>query len=93
VTFVERATRCIVGWGVTSACDGDTWQVVLDRSPQALLYYRDDSSTYDALIYAPGIHLALPDKNQTYRVEGANAELCAIIWHAWRGVRAVSHAV
>lgn len=56
-------------------CDGQTWQVVLDQSPQAVLYYSDTSSTYDALIYAPGIHIALPNKSQTYRVEGDNAEL------------------
>lgn len=72
---MERATSCIVGWTVTFTCDGQTWQVVLDRSPQAVLYYSDDSSTYDGLIYTPGIHIAMPDKSQTYRVEGDNAEL------------------
>jgi IS1 family transposase len=60
---------------VTYTCDGDTWQLVLDRSPQGVLYYSDASQTYDALIYSPGIHIALPDKSQTYRVEGDNAEL------------------
>ncbi|MDL5054619.1 hypothetical protein QQ056_13835 [Oscillatoria laete-virens NRMC-F 0139] len=28
-----------------------------------------------ALLYHPGIHLAFPDKSQTCRVEGDNAEL------------------
>jgi IS1 family transposase len=72
---VERASSCIVGWAVTFTCDGDTWQVVLDRAPQAVLYYSDASATYDALIYTPGHHIALPNKSQTYRVEGDNAEL------------------
>lgn len=72
---MERATSCIVGWAVTFNCDGATWQLVLDRSPQAVLYYSDDSPTYAALIYTPGIHLPMLDKSQTYRVEGDNAEL------------------
>ena len=40
-----------------------------------MLYYSDASSTYDTLIYTPGIHIALPNKSQPYRVEGDNAEL------------------
>jgi IS1 family transposase len=75
LTLVERATSCIVGWMVTCTCDSQHWQGVLDDAPQAVLYYSDDSATYDGLIYTPGIHLALPDKSQTYRVEGDNAEL------------------
>jgi len=31
--------------------------------------------TYLALLYHPGIHITLPNKSQTYRVEGNNAEL------------------
>lgn len=31
--------------------------------------------TYLALLYHPGIHLAFPNKSQTYRVEEGNAEL------------------
>jgi IS1 family transposase len=73
--LVERATSCIVGWTVSFTCDGQTWQALLDRSPQAVVYYSDASQTYDALLYTPGIHLAHPDKRQTYRVEGDNAEL------------------
>jgi hypothetical protein len=60
---------------VTYTSDGDIWQLVLDRAPQGVLYYSDASQTYDTLIYRPGIHIALPDKSQTYRVEGDNAEL------------------
>jgi len=60
---------------VTFTCDGDTWQAVLDGSPQAVLYYSDASPTYAALSYKPGIHIPVLDKSQTYRVEGDNAEL------------------
>jgi len=72
---VERSTSCIIGWAVTFTCDSDIWQEVLDRSPQAGVYYSDERATYAALLYAPGLHIALPDKSQTYRVEGDNAEL------------------
>jgi insertion element IS1 protein InsB len=60
---------------VSAVCDEVHWQAVLDAAPQATLYYSDASPTYLALLYQPGIHVALPDKSQTYRVEGDNAEL------------------
>lgn len=72
---MDRATSCIVGWAVSTTCDELHWQTVLDATPQAVLYYSDASPTYLALLYHPGIHIALPDKSQTYRVEGDNAEL------------------
>jgi IS1 family transposase len=75
MTLVERATSCIVGWAVSVVCDEAHWQAVLDAAPQATLYYSDASPTYLALLYHPGIHIALPNKSQTYRVEGDNAEL------------------
>jgi len=75
MTLVERATSCIVGWAVSAVCDEAHWQAVLDAAPQATVYYSDASPTYLALLYQPGIHIALPDKRQTYRVEGDNAEL------------------
>lgn len=75
MTLVERQTSCIVGWAVAAQCDEAHWQAVLDAAPQAVLYYSDASPTYLALLYRPGIHIALPDKSQTYRVEGVNAEL------------------
>jgi IS1 family transposase len=75
MTLVDRASSCIVGWAVSASCDEVHWQAVLDAAPQAVLDYSDGSPTYLALLYHPGIHLAFPDKSQTYRVEGDNAEL------------------
>ena len=48
---------------------------MLDRSPQAERYYSDGYTLYQAVLYAPGQHQALPDKSQTYSVEADNAEL------------------
>ena len=50
-------------------------QALLDRSPFAHQYYSDAFATYETLVYAPGVHTALPNKSQTYSVEADNAEL------------------
>ena len=55
--------------------DETTMQALLDESPQAVWYYSDLFATYKALLYIPGTHTAMPDKSETYRVEGVNAEL------------------
>jgi IS1 family transposase len=75
ITLVDRATSCIVGWRVDHERTADMLQAMLDEAPQAARYYSDDFSTYSALLYTPGTHIALRDKSQTYRVEGDNAEL------------------
>jgi insertion element IS1 protein InsB len=48
---------------------------MLDEAPQAKFYYSDLYAAYRSLLYTPGIHTPMPDKSQTYRVEGDNAEL------------------
>jgi insertion element IS1 protein InsB len=52
-----------------------TLQTLLDDSPPAVWYYSDLFAPYKALIYAPSVHTPMPDKSETYRVEGVNAEL------------------
>lgn len=49
-------------------------QALLDRAPQAAQYYSDQLAAYTHLVYYPGHHEALPNKSQTYSVEGDNAE-------------------
>lgn len=75
MTMVERATSCIVGWRVGAERTEAVIQELVDATPQAVLYYSDDFSSYSAVIYKPGIHSAMSDKSQTFRVEGDNAEL------------------
>lgn len=53
----------------------DAPQAMLDCSPQADHYFSDGYTLYEALPYAPGHHLAFPDKSQTYSIEANNAEL------------------
>jgi IS1 family transposase len=50
-------------------------QALLDAAPSARQYYSDQLAAYTNLVYYPGHHTALPNKSQTYSVEGGNAEL------------------
>lgn len=75
MTFVERKTSCIVGWSVEFERTQSGLQAILDSSPQAVWYYSDLFATYKTLLYTPGTHTPMPDKSETFRVEGMNAEL------------------
>jgi IS1 family transposase len=75
MTIVERSTRCIIAWWDGEERSETVLQALLDQAPQALFYFSDAFSTYDALIHKPGIHISMTDKSQTYAVEGDNAEL------------------
>ena len=75
MTFVDRTTRCIVGWTVAGQVDEEVVQGALDSAPQADWYYSDAAPVYDGLLYYPGLHLAMNNKSQTYSVEADNAEL------------------
>jgi len=75
MTFVERKTSCIIGWSVQAERTQTDLQAMLDASPQAVWYYSDLFATYKTLLYTPGTHTPMPDKSETYRVEGMNAEL------------------
>ena len=75
MTFVERKTSCILGWAVQPERTQTELQAMLDTSPQAVWYYSDLFATYKTLLYTPGTHTPRPDKSETYRVEGRNAEL------------------
>lgn len=75
MTLVDRATSCILAWAVEPQREEDTLQQMVDDAPQAILYYSDLFATYRNLIYTPGIYTPMPDKSETYRVEGDNAEM------------------
>jgi len=74
MTAVDRATRCIVGFAVVWERSSEALQTLLDTSVWAAHYYSDAFTLYLSGVYA-GTHQALPDKSQTYSVEGDNAEL------------------
>jgi IS1 family transposase len=50
-------------------------QGVVDQAPQARAYYSDGFATYKNLVYGDAEYTAMPNKSQTYTVEGGNADL------------------
>jgi IS1 family transposase len=75
MTLVDRRTSCILAWAVDPERHPATLQRLVDDAPQAAYYFSDLYATYRSLIYTPGRHTPMPDKSETYRVEGDNAEL------------------
>jgi IS1 family transposase len=84
VTFVDRASRCIVSWDLVTERTFETMQDFADQVWQhsplpchspACLFYSDQLSTYSTLVYRQGQHQPQPGKSQTYTVEGLNADL------------------
>ncbi len=75
MTIVDRRTSCIVGWAVAAERTEVRLQRMVDDAPQAAFYFSDLFPLYRCLVYTPGSHTPMPDKSETYRVEGVNAEL------------------
>lgn len=75
MTLVDRRTSCILGWAVDWDRSEFTLQQMVDTDSQAAYYFSDLFAPYRRLIYTPGRHTPMPDKSETYRVEGDNAEL------------------
>jgi len=50
-------------------------QDILYETVQGNAYYSDLFSGYQTVLYWPAIHYPMPDKSETYSVEGDNAEL------------------
>ena len=72
---MDRTTHGFVGWAVVTAPTATALQGVVDQAPQAQAYYSDGCTTYAELVYGPAVYAALPDKSETYSVEGGNADL------------------
>ena len=70
MTLVDRRTSCLVGWRLVAERTLDDLQALLDRAPQARFYYGDLFALYRQAIYTPGLYTAMPDKSETFRVEG-----------------------
>ena len=50
-------------------------QDILFETVQGRAYYSDLFSGYQTVLYWSAIHYPMPDKSETYSVEGDNAEL------------------
>ena len=93
ITLVERDSSCIVGFRVSRRRDEATLQGLVDQSPKAAWYYSDLMAAYKGLIYHPGVHTPMPNKHETYRVEGVNAELRHYLARLRRRSRCFSRCV
>lgn len=103
MTCVDRATRCILGFGVVWERDADALQQIVDDAPPARSYFSDGFSGYAGLMYpasrdargrrVPGVHAVAPGKSQTYSVEGDNAELRHYLARLGRRSRCFSRCI
>lgn len=75
LTFVDRATRCILNWAVDGQVSDETLQEGLDESPPARWYDSDLLAAYQDLAYDFGSHFPMNDTSQPYSVEADNAQL------------------
>jgi len=75
MTFVDRATLCILGWHVGPERSGALVQSLLAQTVPGERYYSDGHEGYRGVVYWPAEHRALLDKSETYSVEGDNAQL------------------
>lgn len=74
MTIVDRETRCFLAITAVTQRSQAIAQQMVDETP-AQQYYSDQFPLYDSLTYRKGYHLSLPDKSETYSVEGGNADL------------------
>jgi insertion element IS1 protein InsB len=93
MTLVDRTTSCMVGWAVEKERSQAVLQALVDAAPQARFYYSDLFATYRTLIYAPGLYTPMPDKSETFRVEGDNAELRHYLARLARRSRCFSRSI
>lgn len=93
MTLVDRTTSCILGWAVSPERTEAVLQRVVDHAPQAAFYYSDLFALYRRVTYAPGRYTPMPDKSETYRVEGDNSELRHYLARLARRTRCFSRCV
>ena len=90
---MDRSTHTIVGWAVVPERDEASLQGVVDQAPQAHAYSSDGVAVYQQLVYGPANYMAMPDKSQTYSVEGGNADLRHYLARLARNSRCFSRCV
>ena len=81
------------GWAATTERSEAIIQRMVDRAPQAAFYFSDLFAVYRGVIYAPGRYTPMPDKSETYRVEGENAELSHYLARLARRSRCFSRCI
>ena len=88
---MERETYCILAHRVVWERTGEVMQDVVDAAP-AERTFSDAFSTYGYLRYS-GEHQLLPDKSQTYSVEGGNSVLRHYLSRLLRENRCINRCI
>ena len=75
ITMVSRKPRQIAGYCVSMDKSSQTIQKIVDEAPEARTYCTDGYSGYLDVVF-PGKHVYnIHNKNDTFTVEGVNADL------------------
>jgi len=75
MTLISRKPRQIVGFAVAADKSPERRQTIVDNSPEAENYATDGCLGYIDMVY-PGNHIRnVSNKNDTFTVEGINADL------------------
>src|SRR5215475_4568081 len=91
--LVDRTTSCILAWAVDYERTETVLQTLVDQARQARFYYSDLFALYRLLVYHPGLYTPMPDKSETFRVEGNNAELRHYLARLARRSRCFSRSI
>ena len=83
-----------MAWAVVLTRDLSTIQQLVDTPPHARFYCSDQFASYAEVVYFDSqTHRALPNKAETYSVEGVNAELRHYIARLRRRSRCFSRSL
>jgi len=75
MTMISREPRQIVGFAVATDKSTERIQTIVDSAPEALAYCTDGYMGYVDIVY-PGRHTRnITNKNDTFTVEGINADI------------------
>ena len=90
---MDRTTRWIVIWQLSATRIFEVLQQVVDAAVHAQHYFSDGFPCYAEVYYHGATYQALPNKSQTYSVEGMNAELRHYLARLHRRTRCYSKSL
>ncbi len=90
---VARETRLVVGAWVTPVVDWVGTQLFADTLPSAARFCTDGATVYPVVVRPePGEHVLSINKNETYTIEGINADLRTYLGRLKRRSRCFSRS-
>jgi len=93
VVAVARETRLIVGTWVTPVVDWVGTQLFADTLPSARRFCTDGAMVYPVIVWPePGTHVLSVNKDETYTIEGVNADLRTYLGRLKRRSRCFSRS-